>query len=331
MAQQGVHTVKFATFDLHGSTRCGVVTDDFVHPLPDGVTLLDLIERGGDALRSAGEQALTAPSVALADVRLRAPLQPPTVRDFVSFEEHVEGVAVTVQGPGATVVPEWYELPTFYFTNPYAIIGPSDDVPMPPGSRLLDFELEVGIVVGKAGKDLTVEQAAEHIVGYTVFNDWSARDLQSREMKVGLGPIKGKDTATTIGPWLVTADEFDKYRDDEGFLDIGLRASINGVEVGRDSLINMGWPPAELVAYASRGTWVRPGDVLGTGTCGNGGCLGELWGLGSELPSLQPGDEVSLSVEGIGTLSNKVVAGASPQPIPSARKRPRTRKDTYTA
>ncbi|WP_406281085.1 fumarylacetoacetate hydrolase family protein [Embleya sp. NBC_00896] len=321
--------MKFATFDLHGSTRSGVVSGDVVHPLPEGGTLLDLIERGDAALRSAGEAALAGPAVALADVRLLAPLRPPTVRDFVAFEEHVEGVAVTVQGPGAGVVPEWYELPTFYFTNPYAIIGPNDDVPVPPGSTVLDFELEVGIVIGKPGRDLTVEQAAEHIVGYTIFNDWSARDLQSREMKVGLGPCKGKDTATTLGPWLVTADEFERYRDSDGFLDIAMRASINGIEVGRDSLVNMGWPPAELVAYASRGTWVRPGDVLGTGTCGNGGCLGELWGLGRELPPLKPGDTVALTVEGIGTLTNTVVEGATPRPIPPARTRPRTRKDTF--
>ncbi|MFI6978088.1 fumarylacetoacetate hydrolase family protein [Embleya sp. NPDC050154] len=326
--------MKFATFDLAGSTRCGVVAgagDAVVHPLPVGVTLLGLIERGAEELRAAGERALSEPAVALAEVRLLPPLQPPTVRDFVAFEEHVEGVAVTVQGPDATVVPEWYELPTFYFTNPYAIIGPSDVVPMPPGSNVLDFELEVGIVIGRAGKDLTVEQAAEHIIGYTIFNDWSARDLQAREMRVGLGPCKGKDTATTLGPWLVTADEFEVHRDADGFLDVAMRASVNGVEVGRDSLVNMGWPPAELVAYASRGTWVRPGDVLGTGTCGNGGCLGELWGLGRELPPLRPGDTVALTVEGIGTLTNTVVEGAAPRAIPAARKRPRTRKESFDA
>ncbi|OPC80557.1 hydroxylase [Embleya scabrispora] len=324
--------MKFATFDLNGSIHSGVVPgEDAVHPLPAGETLLGLIERGAEALRAAGEQALAGPSVALADVRLLPPLQPPTVRDFVAFEEHVEGAMITVQGPGAVVVPEWYELPTFYFTNPYAIIGPNDPVPMPPGSAVLDFELEVGIVIGRAGRDLTVDQAAEHIIGYTIFNDWSARDLQSREMRVGLGPCKGKDTATTLGPWLVTADEFEEFRDADGFLDLAMRASVNGVEIGRDSLVNMGWPPAELVAYASRGTWIRPGDVLGTGTCGNGGCLGELWGRGSELPSLRAGDTVSLTVEGIGTVANTVVEGAAPQPIPAARKRPRTRRDSFDA
>ena len=150
---------------------------------------------------------------------------------------------------------------------------------MPPGSSVLDFELEVAAVIGKEGRDLTPEQARDHIVGYTVFNDWSARDLQSAEMKVGLGPCKGKDTATTLGPYLVTADELEKYRDADGFLRLALTAEINGEVVGKDLLSNMSWTFEEMAAYASRGTVVRPGDVLGSGTCGNGGCLAELWGV----------------------------------------------------
>ena len=131
---------------------------------------------------------------------------------------------------------------------------------------------------GRDGASLTPEQARDHVFGYTILNDWSARDLQSREMKVNLGPAKGKDSATTLGPWLVTADELEPYRDDDGFLALDLRVAVNGVEVGQDLLSNMGWPFEELLAYASRGTWVRAGDVLGSGTCGNGGCLAELWG-----------------------------------------------------
>ncbi len=131
-------------------------------------------------------------------VRLLPPLAAPTVRDFVAFEEHVEGMAASV-GRAAAVVPEWYQAPTFYFTNPYALIGAHDDVPVPPGCEVLDFELEVAVVVGRDGASLSPEQAREHIFGYTVLNDWSARDLQRREMKVQLGPAKGKDSATTLG------------------------------------------------------------------------------------------------------------------------------------
>ncbi len=137
--------------------------------------------------RAAGDRALGGPAVPLPGVRLLPPLAAPTVRDFVAFEEHVEGVAASVGAPAASaaVVPEWYQAPTFYFTNPYALIGAYDDVPVPPACELLDFELEVAVVVGRDGASLTPEQAREHIFGYTVLNDWSARDLQRREMNDG--------------------------------------------------------------------------------------------------------------------------------------------------
>ena len=230
----------------------------------------------------------------------------------------------------AGVVPEWYQAPTFYFTNPYALIGAHDDVAVPPGSQRFDFELEVAVVVGKDGDSLTPEQAREHVFGYTILNDWSARDLQAREMKVNLGPAKGKDSASTLGPWLVTADELEPYRDADGFLALDMRVSVNDVEIGQDLLSNMGWPFEELIAYASRGTWVRAGDVLGSGTCGNGGCLAELWGRRGDQapPPLQPGDVVEMTVEGIGTIRNRVVAGVDLPPVRPARSRSRVRKRT---
>jgi 2-keto-4-pentenoate hydratase/2-oxohepta-3-ene-1,7-dioic acid hydratase in catechol pathway len=322
--------VRFATVEYEGAARAGVVRDDavgepVVHLLPPGTTIAGLLADGAQGRRRADREAGSGPAVPVSAVRVLPPLAPPTVRDFVAFEEHVEGVRRSVSGESG--VPEaWYEAPTFYFTNPYAMIGAHDDVPVPPGSRVLDFELEVAAVIGIEGRDLTPEQAREHIAGYTIFNDWSARDLQSREMQVGLGPAKGKDTATTLGPWVVTADELEPFRDADGFLALALRAEVNGRVVGEDLLSNMGWPFEDLVAYASRGTTVRPGDVLGSGTCGNGGCLGELWGRGAthdELPPLQVGDVVTQSVEGIGTVANRVVAGVDPVPIPRAR--PRTR------
>ena len=322
--------MRFATYEYRNRRQVAVVEEDgSLHPLPGVGSLTGLLEAGGGlpGLLDAGSPVLDVPSGPhLSEVRLLPPLQPPTVRDFVTFEEHVEGVRKSVDG-AAGVPARWYAAPTFYFTNPYAVYGPFDDIPMPPGSSVLDFELEVAAVVGKEGRDLGPEQARDHIVGYTVFNDWSARDLQSAEMKVGLGPCKGKDTATTLGPYLVTADELAKYRDADGFLRLALTAEVNGEVVGKDLLSNMSWTFEEMVAYASRGTVVRPGDVLGSGTCGNGGCLAELWGVrGEQDPApLRPGDTVSLTVEGIGSVSNTVVRGVDPLPVPAARRRSRER------
>ena len=308
--------MRIATYLHEGRRRVGVVEDTVVRPLPDGTTPVEA---------ASGGHPVGTP-VPLTDVRLLAPLQPPTVRDFVTFEEHVEGVRRSIDGDAG--VPEaWYDAPTFYFTNPYAVIGPYDDVPVPPGTRVLDFELEVAAVIGREGRDLTPERARDHIVGYTILNDWSARDLQSREMQVNLGPCKGKDSAATLGPYLVTADELEPYRDADGFLRLSLTASVNGEVIGKDLLSNMSWTFEEMAAYASRGTVVRPGDVLGSGTCGNGGCLAELWGVRGrqDPPPLKPGDTVTLTVEGIGSVSNTVVAGADRVPLPTGRRRTRER------
>ncbi|MGW2725490.1 fumarylacetoacetate hydrolase family protein [Streptomyces sp. NPDC001492] len=322
--------MRFATYEYRNRRQVAVVEEDgTLHPLPGVTSLTGLLAEGGGLpeLLEAGSVMADVPAGPhVSDVRLLAPLQPPTVRDFVTFEEHVEGVRRSVDG-SAGVPEQWYAAPTFYFTNPYAVYGPGDDIPVPPGSSVLDFELEVAAVIGKEGRDLTPEQAREHIVGYTVLNDWSARDLQSAEMRVGLGPCKGKDTATTLGPYLVTADELDQYRDEDGFLRLALTAEVNGEVVGKDLLSNMSWTFEEMVAYASRGTWVRPGDVLGSGTCGNGGCLAELWGVrGRQDPApLKPGDTVTLTVEGIGSVSNTVVSGTDPRPVPAGRRRSRER------
>ncbi|MFF7528881.1 fumarylacetoacetate hydrolase family protein [Streptomyces bobili] len=322
--------MRFAAYEHRQRHRVAVVEDDgTLCPLPGVSSLTTLLtETGGLAgLLAAGAAALDVPpGPHVSQVRLLPPLQPASVRDFVTFEEHVEGVRRSVDGVSG--VPEqWYAAPTFYFTNPHAVYGPHDDVPVPPGSQVLDFELEVAAVIGREGRDLTPERARDHIVGYTVFNDWSARDLQSAEMKVGLGPCKGKDTATTLGPYLVTADELEPHRDADGFLRLALRAEVNGETVGEDLLSHMSWTFEEMTAYASRGTRVMPGDVLGSGTCGNGGCLAELWGLRGERnpPPLKPGDTVSLTVEGLGTLTTTVVPGTEPVPLPAGRRRTRER------
>lgn len=317
--------MRLATVVLpDGTERAAVVAGEQVHPLEDGVAVLDLVRAGLAAALEQGQRALAGPSVPLAQVRLRPPLQPPSVRDFFTFEEHVEGAMRSV-APGAGVAPEWYDAPTFYFTNPHTLLGSGDDVPVPTGCALLDFELEVAAVVGRDGRDLSPEQARDHVFGYAVFNDWSARDLQRREMRVGLGPCKGKDFAGTLGPWVVTADELEPYRDGDGLLALAMSVQVNGVEVGRDLLSHMAWTFEDLLAYASRSSLVRAGDVLGSGTCGGGGCLAELWGRSGtqEPPPLVPGDVVTMTVEGIGTITNTVVPGAPAPAGPPARRRAR--------
>src|SRR3954452_9013713 len=209
--------MRFVTYAEDDGDRVGVLENGQVHPLSPGVTMLDLLRSG--TLREAGEQARSAPAPAraLGDVRLRAPIpDPPTVRDFMTFERHVEGVA-RLADPDATVPERWYEAPAFYFSNPYAVLGPEDDVPVPPGSRLFDLELEVAAVIGRAGRDIHPDDADAYIAGYTILIDWSARDLQFTEMQVRLGPTKGKDTATTIGPVLVTPDELLPWRTATGY------------------------------------------------------------------------------------------------------------------
>ncbi|MEI4274195.1 fumarylacetoacetate hydrolase family protein [Klenkia sp. LSe6-5] len=314
--------MRFITYAEEGEDRVGVLADDQVHALPVGVTLLDLL-RAENGLQAAGERALqrTSSVRAYADLRLRAPLPtPPTVRDFMTFEQHLEGAA-RLAGPDATIPDRWYEAPAFYFTNPYAIRGPHDDVPVPPGSQLFDLELEVAAVIGRTGSDVRPEDGESYIAGYTIMNDWSARDVQFAEMEVRLGPAKGKDTATTLGPVLVTPDELAPWRAGTAY-DLAMTVDINGERIGEDRWSSMAFSYGDMVAYASRGTEIRPGDVLGSGTCG-AGCLAELWGRhGRDVHQpLQPGDVVTVGVEQLGSLTTRIVAGVDPVPIPSARRR----------
>ncbi len=307
----------------------GFVLAEGVIPFPEGLRVSDVLRSGLGTAADLHEQCRALVSsgqvtpTPLAEVRLLSPVVPSTVRDFVAFEEHVEGVSAGVEGK-SHVADEWYEAPTFYFTNPLTVRGTGETIDVPVTHRL-DYELELAAVIGGApGKNLDVAAAEASIFGYTVMNDWSARDLQAREMKVRLGPCKGKDFALTLGPWIVTADELDSRLDD-GFLAARAEVRVNGRLLGADLVSNMGWTFPELVAYASRNSVVVAGDVLGSGTVGNGGCLGELWGLGHDEPPLEPGDEVRMSIEGIGEIVN-VVGRRVPAPaLPRARSRSRER------
>ncbi|GAA4155025.1 fumarylacetoacetate hydrolase family protein [Leifsonia shinshuensis] len=304
----------------------GFVIGERVVPYPDGLTVADVLARGLDEAHRLSAAVHDDDGTALADVRLLAPIVPAAIRDFVAFEEHVEGVSASVDGK-SEVVPEWYQAPTFYFTNPHTVLGPGEAV-RPPVTARLDFELEVAAVVGgPGGANLTPADAAAAIFGYTIMNDWSARDLQSREMKVRLGPAKGKDFGTSLGPWIVTADELEPYLDGDGFLAVRAEVFVNDERIGHDLVSNMGWPFPELIAYASRNSRVVAGDVLGSGTTGNGGCLAELWGRRGELtpPPLTEGDTVRMVVEGIGELVGPVGAAVAAPELPAARVRSRAR------
>jgi 2-keto-4-pentenoate hydratase/2-oxohepta-3-ene-1,7-dioic acid hydratase in catechol pathway len=293
--------VRLATVSSDGRTFAAVLAEGRVHEVPR-CSVGDLVGLGLGRAIEAGRAALEAPGISLEEVVLELPYHPPSVRDFVTFERHVEGVRRSIEGsPG---VPDaWYDAPTFYFTNPHALYGPGTPIRRPASCHALDFELEVGVVVGRDGCSLSEAEAAEAVFGYTIVNDWSARDLQAREMQVGLGPAKGKDFATSIGPWIVTADELAPYVDPDGFLDLGCRVFVNDTLVGQDRLSGMGWTFPQMISYASRDSVVRAGDLLGSGTTG-GGCLAELWGRrGSQTPPpLEPGDVVRMEVEAIGEL-----------------------------
>ena len=321
--------MRIARWRDGADTGEGFVIDDRVVAFPDDLTVADVLTQGLDAAHALFARA-EATGTTLADVQLLAPLVPAAIRDFVAFEEHVEGISASVDGK-SEVVPEWYQATTFYFTNTHTVLGPDEPV-RPPVSERLDFELELAAVIGGVegsdGANLTPDAAASHIFGYTIMNDWSARDLQAREMKVRLGPAKGKDFGTSLGPWIVTADELAPFLDDDGFLAVQAQVFVNGVLTGEDLVSNMGWPFPDLVAYAARNSRVVPGDVLGSGTVGNGGCLGELWGRAGGLtpPPLAEGDVVRMVVEGVGELTARVGAAVPAPPLPPARPRPRTRR-----
>lgn len=320
----------------HGDTLGeGFVVDGAVIPFPDGATVAEVLAGGLTAAAGLHARADREPAVPLSEVSLLAPLVPAAVRDFAVFEEHVEGMSADADGV-PHVGDAWYEAPTFYFTNPHQIFGTCQQI-IPPATERLDFELEVAVVVGgvpgQPGTDLEAAEAADHIFGYTIMNDWSARDIQAAEMRGHLGPAKGKDFATSLGPWIVTADEMADFLDPEGGLAVRAEVYVNDTLVGADLVSNMAWTFPELLVYASRASRVVPGDVLGSGTVGNGGCLGELWGkAGGELipPPLQEGDTVRMLVEGLGELTGTVGPSRAPHPLPPARRCPvpRSRRRT---
>lgn len=302
--------MRFIMFrDRSGREGVGRWIGDKIHALRGVAMLQDLLGDDGERLMRAGEMAEKDPGAVLDanDVKLLPPItRPSSIRDFYAFEQHVKAGR---RSRGLDMVPEWYEIPVFYFTNPNALAGDGDKVGVPPGCTWLDFEVEVAAVVGRNCSNLKVSEAGAHIVGYMIMNDWSARDLQRKEMLVGLGPAKGKDFAMSIGPCLVTADELASRRKGKAF-DLAITASVNGREYTRANFADIYWSFEEMLSFASRGTNVLAGDILGSGTCGTG-CISELSLThgGEKYPWLKPGDGVEITVEMLGTLRNEIVAG----------------------
>lgn len=231
-------------------------------------------------------------------------LRPPSLRDGYAFEGHVRTMW---ERRGGEVPEAWYRIPVFYFSNVSEIRGPDEPVWAPAASHELDYELEIAALVDTPGLDLAPERAEEAIGGYTIFNDWSARDLQREETVMRLGPAKGKDFASSFGPWLVTPDELATARAAGSTgPDLTLTAEVNGIETSRGRWSDAQFSFGDLLARASADARLRPGDLIGSGTVGTG-CLLEVRDatLGRYL---EPGDEVVLRVERLGALRTPIVA-----------------------
>ncbi len=242
----------------------------------------------------------------LSEVQIHAPIQTPSAfRDFYAFEQHAKTARAN---RGLGMIPEWYDFPVYYFSNHRAICDPEEAIPYPRKSKALDFELELGCVIGATGRDIRAEDGPSYIAGYMIINDWSSRDLQMEEMKLSMGPVKGKDFATSFGPWLVTPDELADRRVGEGATeryDLTMVARLNGKEISRGNFKDIYYSFPQMIERASLNAWLVPGDVLGSGTVGTG-CLLEQ---GDKREGwLQPGDIMELEIDRLGILRNPVVA-----------------------
>ena len=287
--------MKFATIStLRASSQPALVIEDRVHtlPYPD---MQAVIAIGPEKAASRASKD----SLALDEVTFHSPIQPATLRDFYAFETHVK---TANRNRGQDVPENWYKFPVFYFSNPNNNYGHEDTIPYPVYTQALDYELEIAVVIGKRGMDIQPEDAPDHIFGYTIFNDWSARDLQVQEMKVNFGPVKSKDFACSFGPVIVTPEALaDKAVGRPGVYDLPMVARVNGVELSRGNFKDIYWSFGEIIARASQSVMLNPGDVIGSGTVGTG-CLYEL--TKNQGPWLNHGDVVELEIERIGVLKN---------------------------
>jgi fumarylacetoacetate (FAA) hydrolase len=307
---------KVDTLDLDlTQARLGIVKgEDIVdvalasnNTLPqDMISFLEGFDRNVEAAKKLLESS--AASHKRSEVTLLSPVPRPTsMRDGYAFRQHVEAAR---RNRGVEMIPEFDLFPVFYFTNHNGVIGEGPMQVMPEHLKKLDFELEAAIVIGKKGRSIKASEADSYIAGYMIMNDWSARYLQMEEMKLSLGPAKGKDFATALGPWLVTKDELESKKitsADGDRYDLTMTCTVNGKELSRGNLKDMTWSFAQLIERASYGVTLMPGDVIGSGTVGTG-CLLEL--NGSKITDnlwIQVGDTVTCSIDMLGSLTNTVV------------------------
>jgi len=297
--------LKLATFVFENQERVGVVSPDSeITELPGFPGMLAAIEAGVPAL----QKAKRGRTHALQSVRLLAPIpRPPRLRDFLCFELHVRqsranrylfGMGTERLDPAKVEIAKvWYERPVYYKGNTFSVVGQDAEVHWPAYSRIIDYELEIGLVIGKGGKNVAKKDALSHVFGYTVFNDFSARDEQYIEMQSQLGPAKGKDfdTGNAFGPWITTADEIGDPQN------LRMQARVNGETWSDGNSRDMKHGFADIVAYASVEETLHPGEILGSGTVG-GGCGNELGRF------MKHGDVIELEVGGIGVLRNRIVA-----------------------
>ncbi|TRW46682.1 fumarylacetoacetate hydrolase family protein [Georgenia yuyongxinii] len=273
--------MKYVTYEHNGRSRVGILDGEQVLDAGFDGDMVAFIEAGAPAGRTT----------AVDGARLLAPLRPRTLRDFLAFEGHLKNA---YRNLGREIPAEWYEVPACYKGLPDTVIGPDTEIPWPSYSDQLDHELELAAVIGKSGRNISADNAAEHIFGYTIWNDMSARDTQRHELPVGMGPGKAKDWdgSNVLGPCIVTADELD-------VADVRLVVRVNGEVWGSDTTAHMHHTFADMIAYTSQDLTLRAGEVLGSGTAAGGSGLEmDRW--------LQPGDVIEMDAEGIGTLRNTV-------------------------
>jgi len=290
-------------FDRYGRGVLGFV-EQAPRARPVADEIVEMHSRG--ALPETFEGAPLA--IPLKQVTLRAPIpRPPSMRDGYAFRQHV---LTARRNRGLEMIPEFDQFPIFYFTNAAGVVGPGDVHVEPLHLDKLDYELEAAVVIGEEGKNVKASDADAMIFGMTIMNDWSARALQMEEMKLNLGPAKGKDFATSLGPWLVTIDELTDRTSatpNGSHFDLTMIARVNGKELSRGNVKDMTWTFAQIIERASYGVTLSPGEVIGSGTCGTG-CLLEL--NGSKITDnlwIKAGDVVELEIDRLGTLTNRVV------------------------
>jgi fumarylacetoacetate (FAA) hydrolase len=306
--------MKLLTYDLGSGPRAGVLDGadvlDATALLGAPSTLRDvraLLEYSDDSIERLRHAA--GPRVALSQVRLRPPIiQPPTIRDHIAFEEHATGQWTRESGGPRMEV--WSRLPIFYFSNPLRIFGSDESVPFPAATRQLDYECELAVIVRREGSNILERDADSYIAGFTIFNDWSCRDLQADESVFGLGPAKGKDAASSLGPWVVTLDEMAPYYRN-GTLHVQCTVRVNGVVWMQGNGWNMHHTFGAMLEHAAQDSRVVPGDVIASGTVG-GGSISESVRKGYPARYLEPGDVVEMEVEGIGTLRNTLGPTTNP-------------------